>query len=999
MLALLATGCSNDELTETTSTKSGQLIATMEAEQANSRVGFEHPDGTFFWTSSDVLGVGTSSFSAFNITSGAGEASASFSGSTSENLTYAVYPYNANTQNHTISGTQLTYVLPASYTYNKVDAGLPTSATTDKAATNSFNAPMYGAITNGSVEMKHLGGVFCIVIESMPVASGTLTFSADQKISGSFTANLTETNPEIKTTTEQNEDNKKVSIEFSNATQGSPAVFYIPAPTGDYTNLRATITASSQTEADASCGSYTISRRSLKVLTLSESTIDATNVNSLQNLDLANHNSVVVEGEVSGNQSISIPTISGEDSSASISLQDVNTENQTTLTVTEQSTDNSVDNLTLSIPNSESTENALNVDIQMPSTTVTLSSNSGKATYGTITASTADNTLIINAGVTVKKVVIKKGNILVKSDATLTEAELSGISSAIIYKEEGATIPTSLPFGITTASYAEYELRKAATAASAATYQMTEEIAISSPIVVSNPDFTLDLNGKALKADGALTAPAGLTTTDAVVVVRRGGKLTVQDTAGNGSIDGTAGQVMVGVKLTDKNDGASGDNASLVVEGGTIKGYNYGISGNGTRHGTEITVSGGTITAEGATSDSGDGPTAIYHPQEGTLTISGGNIKGDVGIELRSGTLNISGGTVEATGTFSAKEGGNSNGTTMNGAAVAVSQHTTNKAISVNISNQATLKGDYALYEEDLQDENVSNITMSVTGGTLTGKVFSENCTEFITGGTFSDLSAVKYLGSNANATVALAEDTEITAPVNITKGTVIIDLGEHALTTNISSTGDRASKSAFTAANGSTITIQNGTIGTDDGDVSLSCAVWGYKGSTVNLENIKVGAKTTYAYNSEGGAGKLNAKNCTFQGWMSGWNEGGTFENCTFTKGKQWFPAAICYGNTTFSGCTFYKLSTGGVLHESEWETNKKQDENGYYNYNYVIDACSPAQTITLTNCKFINESGTESNVTTDSHPIHNCGWGDGTEAQPTCTINGTQVKVTCSD
>ena len=158
-------------------------------------------------------------------------------------------------------------------------------------------------------------------------------------------------------------------------------------------------------------------------------------------------------------------------------------------------------------------------------------------------------------------------------------------------------------------------------------------------------EVTIDLNGHSIKA-----AAEGLTkvlnTQDAVILVRRGAQLTINDTQNKGSIQyGSSETIYAAVKVTDTND-ESGDHAldaaKLIVNGGTLKGYYYGISGNGTRHGTEITINGGTI--KGVTG------TGIYHPQDGTLNITNGEITGvATGIEVRSGELNITGGTITST--------------------------------------------------------------------------------------------------------------------------------------------------------------------------------------------------------------------------------------------------------------------------------------------------------------------------------------------------------------
>ncbi|MCD8040072.1 MAG: hypothetical protein LUF82_00945, partial [Clostridia bacterium] len=157
-------------------------------------------------------------------------------------------------------------------------------------------------------------------------------------------------------------------------------------------------------------------------------------------------------------------------------------------------------------------------------------------------------------------------------------------------------------------------------------------------------------------------------------------------------------------------NGNSESAPSLTINGGTIYGQSMGITGNGSTSYmyTEITINGGEI--EG-------GILGIYHPQVGDLTITGGSVTGvSSAIEIRAGSLNISGGTFTATSeSFSATANGN--GTTITGAAIAISQHTTNYDLTVTITG-GTFSGYYAVYETDLQDSDTSGISATLTGGT-----------------------------------------------------------------------------------------------------------------------------------------------------------------------------------------------------------------------------------------------------------------------------------------
>ena len=450
--------------------------------------------------------------------------------------------------------------------------------------------------------------------------------------------------------------------------------------------------------------------------------------------------------------------------------------------------------------------------VDMPKATVTVAANGATATYGTLTASTAENTLVVDAGVTVEKLVIKKGNVRLKGNATVkaitVDAENTGSEIKLYVESSNASYPKDLDSKIKVVDEATAAAATALTnlknaAAEGGTYTLTSDFTLTEPLVVAGT-MTLDLNGYNLKAqESGLAAPDGIVTKDAVVLVRRGAKLTINDSKGNGSIDASSGKdLYCAVKLTDASD-ESGDNkdkaAELIVNGGTLKGPQttkdrYAICGNGTRHNTKITINGGIIT----------GSTGIYQPQDGELTVTGGIITGilESGIEHRSGTLTITGGSIISKAAFSATKNGG--GTTITGAAVAVSQHTTNKAINVSISG-GTLRGAYAFYEEDLQDENTSDIKVAISGGTFNGKVSSENCKNFITGGTFPYLDIMQSLGTKASVKIVLAADAtgDFTVPAD---ADVTVSLNNHKVT--------NAAGDVFTVALNGKLTIDGtGTV------------------------------------------------------------------------------------------------------------------------------------------------------------------------------------------
>ena len=202
---------------------------------------------------------------------------------------------------------------------------------------------------------------------------------------------------------------------------------------------------------------------------------------------------------------------------------------------------------------------------------------------------------------------------------------------------------------------------------------------------------TLDLNGKNLIFSS--------------MTVDKGGNLTIKDSGTGGTYNGLGANYSVRVKrggifnlesgtLTNSSTASGTSNVVVRVEGGTattpaastanIKGGKIEskgtpvfvrdpgatvnvsggdlvgsglacIAGNGTegQGGTTINVSGGTLTATAA--DDASAACGIYHPNVGTLNITGGtiNVTGGVGVLMRSGEMTMTGGAINALGDIS----------------------------------------------------------------------------------------------------------------------------------------------------------------------------------------------------------------------------------------------------------------------------------------------------------------------------------------------------------
>lgn len=178
------------------------------------------------------------------------------------------------------------------------------------------------------------------------------------------------------------------------------------------------------------------------------------------------------------------------------------------------------------------------------------------------------------------------------------------------------------------------------------------------------------------------------------------------------------------------------------IEGGVGNGLYVNGSITHTENAPEISLKNTTITATGE---------GMYLAGYATTTLTNCNITGMTGVEIRAGKLTVNGGSLKATAAYAVKPNGD--GSTTEGAAIAIAQHTTKKNIEVTL-NGGTYTGEKAISESNPQ-ENVPapQVAMSVTAGTFVGDVVTADVTNFISGGTFSsDVSA--YAGSNAVASL-----------------------------------------------------------------------------------------------------------------------------------------------------------------------------------------------------------------------------------------------------
>ena len=174
--------------------------------------------------------------------------------------------------------------------------------------------------------------------------------------------------------------------------------------------------------------------------------------------------------------------------------------------------------------------------------------------------------------------------------------------------------------------------------------------------------------------------------------------------------------------------------------------------------------------------------------------------------------------------------------------------------VTVTIEGNSVINGKIEVAREN-NSANTNKNTLLIKGGTINGPLAvteNANTTVSISGGTFSDLSALDYLASSANVTVKLAADTQkdVVIPANTT---VTLDLNGHKLT----------NASGHTITNNGNLTVTgNGTV---DNISHGKAALYNNTGATATLNGgtfTRSAEKGTASPNSANGNSWYTVKN-----------------------------------------------------------------------------------------------------------------------------------------
>lgn len=341
--------------------------------------------------------------------------------------------------------------------------------------------------------------------------------------------------------------------------------------------------------------------------------------------------------------------------------------------------------------------------------------------------------------------------------------------------------------------------------------------------------ITVDIHGNLTIKDSGNGGTYNGTYVDYSVRVKRGSVFNLESgTLTNTSTDPRTSNVVVWVEGgTAKKPAASTANikggkiqtkgtpvfvrdpgATVNVSGGELVGSGLAcIAGNGTKGqgGTTINVSGGTLTANAA--DKASAACGIYHPNEGTLNITGGtiNVADGVGVLMRGGEMTMTGGEINATGdaTRTGTVGDNNNNIGVSG--VIFDRDANYPAVattSIKIDGDAKVSGAKAAVEL-INDNNVADAksAFKLKGGTYSSDVsalLDENSVAeekngvYVVTTYYAQVGETKYAtlqkaadAATAGQTVKVLNDVDMTTDGNLTVNVgkdIVLDMNGHSI-------------------------------------------------------------------------------------------------------------------------------------------------------------------------------------------------------------------------
>ena len=370
--------------------------------------------------------------------------------------------------------------------------------------------------------------------------------------------------------------------------------------------------------------------------------------------------------------------------------------------------------------------------------------------------------------------------------------------------------------------------------------------------------ITVDIHGNLTIKDSGNGGTYNGTYVDYSVRVKRGSVFNLESgTLTNTSTDPRTSNVVVWVEGgTAKKPAASTANikggkiqtkgtpvfvrdpgATVNVSGGELVGKGLAcIAGNGTKGqgGTTINVSGGTLTAKPY--DATSAACGIYHPNEGTLNITGGtiNVADGVGVLMRGGEMTMTGGEINATGDATRTGSVGDTNQKIGVSGVIFDRDANYPAVAttcIKIDGEAKVNGAKEAVEL-INDNNVADAksAFKLKGGTYSSDVsalLDENSVAVKQGDNYVVTTYYAQVGETKYATLQEAADAA-------TAGQTVKVLNDIDMTTD------------------GNLTVNEGK------DIVLDMNGHSIKGANADYKNIRVRGKLTLKDSKENSTGKI---------------------------------------------------------------------------------------------------------------------------------------------
>lgn len=438
----LMTGCSQEEYDDNGQLAPSGNFTLTASTGSNSRTSVAD-NFNVNWTAGDAIFVygGANTSGKLTLDGDGGQTTGTFKGTvtgTPADLQYAVYPADGFAKS---KAKPTTFTFPATYEY---------PATGSMAS----NSPMFGKVGNSDgvrnvTFTQHLAGMIRITLNDVPANStnNSLTLKGTG-VAGTYQLTVTDDNASLASSTTssgtsgQSDSSDQVAINF-NSKSGN-LVFDIPVPAGTYSGGlsvvlkmgEATATVYSIENNTVTAGKI-ILMPAINNITLDGNTIGFTQATADEKgaqeaLDKGVTN-IAIESVDASSQSatLKIPATTN-DAPTTITLASLNTGDNNTLTIEAKDNNKVEQPVNINLDNSSSSNNKASLVIELPNSHVTLAPVGETTTIDKVVSNSSATTLVVEAGVTVKELIIKGGNVEVRGIVEKLSRDVSNSATVAV---------------------------------------------------------------------------------------------------------------------------------------------------------------------------------------------------------------------------------------------------------------------------------------------------------------------------------------------------------------------------------------------------------------------------------------------------------------------------------------------------------------------------------------------------------------------------------------